>query len=144
MTRFYLGTRYRLGLRWIHTGGCALAGLLALSLAPGASALTTQTFNFSGNEIIGGANPGYLPNVTAIFTWDESCVGAGPSFCGLRITLKSNITTSGPMPSQGEVLTGLLFEPLGGPDFRMGPPGNMPFGGVAGGTDLVGNGNVIA
>ncbi len=123
-------------------GVFVLTGLLALSLAPGASA-TTQTFSFSG-EIIGGDNPGFISKATATFTFVESCVGTESSFCGLRITLTSNITTSGPMPSQGEVLAGLVFEPLGTPDFRMGPPGNTPFGGMVGAKALVGNGNVIA
>ena len=66
------------------------------------------------------------------------------SFCSLRITLQATPTSSGPVPSQGESLAGLLFEPLGSADFRDGPPGNTPFGGMAGASALVGNGNVIA
>ena len=121
-----------------------LTALLALSLGSAASALTTETVSWSDQAIIGGDNPGYLPSGTATFTWDETCVGAGPSFCGLRITLQATPTSSGPAPSQGETLSGLLFEPLGSADFRDGPPGNVPFGGTAGGSALVGNGNVIA
>jgi hypothetical protein len=132
-------TRYLCRISW-------LSGLLVLSLASSGAALTTETVNWSGQEIIGGDNPGYLPSGTATFTWEETCVGdgAGAGFCGLRITLTANPTASGEAPSQGEVLTGILFEPLGSADFRDGPPGNVPFGGTAGASALVGNGNVIA
>jgi hypothetical protein len=119
-----------------------VAGLLALSLAPAALATTqTLTFNYSA-EIVGGENPGFIANATAIFSFDDECVGTNPGFCELDITLRYNPTTG--TPSQGEALTGLLFEPLGSSDFRDGPPGIGPFGGVVGAEALVGNGNVIA
>ena len=85
-----------------------LTALLALSLGSAASALTTESVSWSGQAIIGGENPGYLPSGTATFTWEEACVGSGPSFCGLRITLQATPTSSGPAPSQGESLAGLL------------------------------------
>ena len=116
-----------------------LAGLAALVLASTAGG-TTLVFNFSGE--IDGGTPGFTANVTAIFDFDPSCVGTDPSFCGLRITLRYNATAG--VPSQGESLSGLLWEPLGSADFRDGPPGNLPFGGVVGAESLVGNGNVIA
>jgi hypothetical protein len=76
------------------------------------------------------------------FEFDETCVGTVGNECGLLLGLRYD--ASGPLPSQGEVLTGVLFEPLGSADFRDGPPGNVPFGGSVGGESLVGNGNVIA
>ncbi len=119
----------------------ALAALAVLSLATRGSALTTLSFGASG-EIIGGENPGFIANYSADFTFDETCVGTDPSFCGLRITLRYNPTAG--TPSQGEVLTGLLFEPQGSADFRDGPPGNVPFGGTVGAEVLVGSGAAIA
>lgn len=127
------GRRIRLALL------CSVALSLA-SVAP-AHATTMLTFNFSG-EIIGGQNPGFIANATVIFEFDETCVGTVGSECGLQITLRYNPTAG--VPSQGEALTGVLFEPLGGADFRDGPPGNLPFGGVVGAEALIGSGNMIA
>ena len=125
----------------------ALAALTGLWLAGNASA-TTVTFNFGPQPILLGDNPGFLVNATAIFDFDPVCIGTDPSFCGLQITLRYNPTVpanGAGLPSQGEVLTGLLFEPSGSADFRDGPPGPpIPFGGVVGAKTLVGNGNLIA
>jgi hypothetical protein len=126
---------------WLRTGAPVLLGLFILTLASSGAATTMLTFTYSG-EIIAGENPGFIANATVIFEFDETCVGSVGSECGMMLTLRYDPTAG--VPSQGEVLTGVLFEPLGSADFRDGPPGNVPFGGVVGGETLVGNGNAIA
>jgi hypothetical protein len=130
----------RFTLRFGMAAACLL-GLAVFGWPTSGSATTMLSFTYSG-EIIGGENPGFIANATVVFEFDETCVGTVGNECGLQLTLRYD--ASGPLPSQGEVLTGVLFEPLGSADFRDGPPGNVPFGGVVGGENLVGNGNVIA
>ena len=99
------------------------------------------TFTYSG-EILGGENPGFVAEATVTFEFDEACVGTVGSECGMMLSLRYDGLVV--QPSQGEVLTGVLFDPLGSADFRDGPPGNVPFGGVVGAESLVGTGNIIA
>ncbi len=81
-----------------------LTGLL--TLAPSAAtAVTIQTFNFSGLPILGGDNPSFLPDVTAKFTFDETC---GTSSCNLTIALTYN--DSGGLSTIGEALAGVSFD----------------------------------
>jgi hypothetical protein len=116
-----------------------LIGVFCASSAWAASA----DFAFSG-EIAGGDNPGYVVNSSANFSWEPLCPGAEPNFCTLTITLAAETSTSGPAPSQGEVLTALVFDVLGGADFRDGPPGNVPFGGTVTASALEGSGAATA
>jgi hypothetical protein len=80
-------------------------GLLALvTLLPGgASALTVQTFNFSGQPIQ-GEDPLFLPDVTVEFTFDETCM---TSSCQLQIELTYN--ASGGLSAIGQTLSGVAF-----------------------------------
>jgi hypothetical protein len=122
--------------------GFCVAGLVfGTSLA--SAAPQSVDFSFS-SEIIGGDNPGYVANSSVNFSWDDACSGAGPAFCTLTITLTANPTASGAAPSQGEVLSGVVFDVLGGADFRDGPPGNTPWGGSATASALEGAGAATA
>ena len=47
-----------------------LLAIACLALPSAATALTIQTFDFSGIPILGGDNPGFLPDVTAEFSFD--------------------------------------------------------------------------
>lgn len=109
-----------------HAIGLLGAGVLWASAAPAAP--QSIDFFFSG-EIIGGDNPTYTVESFANFSWDDACVGTTTTFCELDITLRADPSADGAMPSQGEVLTALVFSVLGGADFRDGPPGNVPWGG---------------
>jgi hypothetical protein len=73
-----------------------------LGLPGGAAALT---FGFSGQPIAGGDNPGFLPDVTIGFTFDDTCM---TDSCLLTITLTYN--DSGGLPSIGESLSGVAFD----------------------------------
>ena len=109
------------------------------------SAATPQSVDFSfSDEILGGDNPGYVVNSSVNFSWDDACSGTDPSFCELKITLTAETTTSGAAPSQGEVLSALVFDVLGGADFRDGPPGNVPWGGSVLASALEGSGAATA
>lgn len=130
--------------KWLRLslGGCYLAGFFFW--ASSASALAQSVdFAFSG-EIQGGDNPGYVVNSSANFSWDDACSGTDPTFCELTITLTAETTTSGAAPSQGEVLSALVFDVLGGADFRDGPPGNVPWGGSVIASALEGSGAATA
>jgi hypothetical protein len=123
-----------------------LVASLALLFAASPVAATPQSddFFFSG-EIIGGDNPGYVVKAHANFSYDDECVGNATTKCELTITLTALTTGSGAVPSQGEVLTALVFDVLGGADFRAGPPGIAPWpGGTAGTSKLIGSGNALA
>jgi len=126
--------------------GLIVFGLLLLFLVASPVAATPQTINLSfSGQIVGGDNPLYTVKSNASFSFDNDCDGTTSSFCTLTITLSADITGSGEAPSQGEVLTALVFDVLGGADFRDGPPGNKPFAGATvGASALVGSGNVIA
>ncbi len=76
-----------------------------LSFPSAATALTMQTFNFSGQPILGGDNPSFLPDVTAKFTFDETCM---TSSCNLTIALTYN--DSGGLSTIGESLAGVSFD----------------------------------
>jgi hypothetical protein len=123
------------------SSGALLLGLLLASPA----AATPQSVDFAfSSEILGGDNPGYVVNSSANFSWNDACVGTDPTFCELTITLRAETTASGAAPSQGEVLTALVFDVLGGADFRDGPPGNGPFGGTVIASALEGSGALTA
>ncbi len=64
-----------------------------------------QTFDFSGQAILGGDNPSYQPDVTAKFTFDETCM---TSSCNLTITLTYN--DSGGLSTIGETLAAVSFD----------------------------------
>ncbi len=108
--------------------GLLLAGVVWAS--PASATPQSVDFFFSG-EIIGGDNPTYTVVSSANFSWDDACVGTTTTFCELEITLTALPSPDGAMPSQGEVLAGLVFDVLGTADFRDGPPGNVPWGGSA-------------
>jgi len=96
------------GLRSTACGRSLAAALFAsacLSFPITATALTIQTFNFSGLPILGGDNPSFLPDVTAEFTFDETCK---TSSCNLTITLTYN--DSGGLSTIGEALAGVSFD----------------------------------
>jgi hypothetical protein len=125
--------------------GPLLAGTLFLLVwaLPSAAAPISVDLAFSG-MIVGGDNPGYTVKSSVNFSWDDACNGAGPAFCTLTITLTAETTASGAAPSQGEVLTALVFSVLGGADFRDGPPGNVPWGGSVLASALEGSGAATA
>ena len=122
--------------------GISFAGLFLWASLASATPQSVDLF-FSG-EIQGGANPGYIVNSSANFSWDDACSGAGPSFCTLAVTLTANTTASGAAPSQGEVLSALVFDVLGSADFRDGPPGSGPWGGSVLASALEGSGAATA
>ncbi len=65
-----------------------------------------QTFNFPGLfPILGGDNPSFKPDVTAKFTFDETCM---TSSCNLTIALTYN--DSGGLTTIGESLAGVSFD----------------------------------
>ncbi|MEE8474176.1 MAG: hypothetical protein V3T01_02420, partial [Myxococcota bacterium] len=74
---------------------------IGLALAAPAGALTTQTFGFSGDPILGGDDPLYFPDVTIEFSFDETCIAAS---CSLDITLTYN--DSGGLSTIGQALAG--------------------------------------
>ena len=114
-----------------------------LFASPAAAVPQSVDFAFA-DEIAGGDNPGYIVESSANFSWDDACSGTDPAFCTLTITLSADPTASGAAPSQGEVLSALVFDVLGGADFRDGPPGNVPFGGTVTASALEGSGAATA
>lgn len=75
------------------------------SAIPGAStALTVQTFDFSGAPIVGG-DPSFTPDVTVKFTFDETCMTGS---CQLEVLLRYN--PSGGLSTIGEALSGVAFD----------------------------------
>ena len=123
-----------------------LVALLA-ALLPGARALGTPqvaVFSTSGT-VLGGDNPTYVVNSTVTFEWEDACNGSTSSFCELTITITADPSASGSVPSQGEVLAGVVFDVTGGADFRDGPPGNSPWAGATvGAAALIGSGAATA
>jgi hypothetical protein len=115
----------------------ALPILGMLFASPAAAVVQSVDLSFSG-EILGGDNPLYTVNSSANFSWDDACNGTDPAFCTLTITLSADPSLDGAAPSQGEVLGALVFDVLGGADFRDGPPGNTPFGGTVTASALEG------
>jgi len=85
--------------------GTALLAGAWLSFPNVASAVTMETFNFSGDPILGGDNPSFLPDVTAQFTFDDTCMTGS---CSLTIALTYN--DSGGLSTIGETLTGVSFD----------------------------------
>ncbi len=126
--RFWLAAALPLGLLWAE---------------PTLAVPVSVDFAFAG-QIVGGDNPGYVVESSANFSWDNACLGTDPAFCELTITLRAETTTSGAAPSQGELLTALVFDVLGGADFRDGPPGNVPWGGSVLASALEGSGAATA
>ncbi len=82
-----------------------LAAAASLSFPIAATALTMQTFNFSGMPILGGDNPSFEPDVTVKFTFDETCM---TSSCNLTILLTYN--DSGGLSTIGEALAAVSFD----------------------------------
>lgn len=134
-------------LRLAHPLFLGISALTLLPALPAAALPQSVDFMFSG-EIVGGDNPGYVVNSSVNFSWDDACVGTDPptaAACSLTVTLRAETTASGPMPSQGEVLSALVFDVLGSADFRDGPPGNVPWaGGSATALALEGSGAATA
>ena len=123
----------------------AVATAVGLVFWVSVASATPQSLDFAfSGQIIGGDNPGYVVDASANFSWDDACSGTGPTFCELTITLTAETTDSGAAPSQGEVLTALVFDVLGGADFRDGPPGNGPWGGTVMASALEGSGAATA
>jgi hypothetical protein len=83
----------------------ALLAATCLSWPTTATGVTMQTFDFSGGQILGGEDPSFEPDVTAKFTFDETCM---TSSCNLTITLTYN--DSGGLPTIGEALAGVRFD----------------------------------
>jgi hypothetical protein len=83
----------------------ALLAATCLSFPSSATAVTMQTFDFSGLAILGGDDPNFLPDVTVKFTFDETCM---TSSCNLTIALTYN--DSGGLSSIGEALAGVSFD----------------------------------
>ena len=98
--------------KWgLHSTACgrslaaALFASACLSFPITATALTNQTFNFTGLPILGGDNPSFLPDVTIEFTFDELC---DTSSCNLTTTLTYNDSIG--LMTIGEALAGVSFD----------------------------------
>ena len=83
---------------------CFAAGSILLLGSGAATALTMQTFDFSGLAIL-GEDPGFLPDVTVRFEFEETCM---TSSCTLTMTLTYN--DSGGLSAVGEGLSGVGFD----------------------------------
>ncbi len=106
--RVFSNLAFSRGLRSAACRGFLTAAVLAaacLWFPSAATVVTIQTFNFSGPPILGGDNPSFLPDVTAKFTFDETCM---TSSCNLTITLTYN--DSGGLSTIGEALVGVSFD----------------------------------
>ena len=82
-----------------------LVGSALLSSA--VSALTMQTFNFSGLPIEGGDDPGYFSDVTIEFTYDDTCM---TSSCTLTIELTYNGSNQANLGAIGHTLASVAFD----------------------------------
>ncbi len=89
---------------WIPAGALSIA--LGVGLLPGsACAITMLQFDFSGSPIEGGVDPGYNPDVTVEFTFDETCM---TSSC--QLTVKLTYNDSGGLSTIGQTLSGVVFD----------------------------------
>lgn len=124
----------------------SIAAALATLLLGSQALATPQVAVFStSGTVVGGDHPTYVVNSTVTFEWDDACNGTKNSLCTLTITMSADPTASGSVPSQGEALSGVLFDVIGNASFRDGPPGSSPYAGATvGASDLIGSGALTA